>query len=190
MSHNDFFLDSGLVYGYADNKDDFHRPFLDHLDNFPYEKNNYHAVKRVTMLEIKAIRSSKRTRPGATKVRNAGRMILAQIIAKVEYLFEQGKIKNKDYTLTHTASFRDLYREIYATLESGKKNHDKKDRDADILTNAFIWEKEESQLYNPHFITVDKNDIIDNKISIKCKADRCLNETSRLEFCLISKHAS
>jgi hypothetical protein len=190
MTRSDFFLDSGLIYGYVDSKDDFHAPFLEHLANFAYEEHNYYAVKRVTMHEIKAIRSSMRTRPGARRPHNAGRMILAQMIARAENLFELNKIKDRDYSATHITFFRELHKEIYALLEREKKNLDKKDRDADILTNAFIWDKVESNLNNPHFITIDKNDIMDNEADIKGKADECLETTSRLEFCLISKHAS
>jgi hypothetical protein len=190
MSNNDFFLDSGLVYADVDYDDDFNKSFLKYRTSYPYEENNYYAVKRVTMREIKSIRSNKRKRPGTIKSHKAGTLFLAQLIARAENLFDTNKIRDKDYSSSHVVLFRTLYRILYNLLESGNKDLNKKDRDADILTNAFIWDKNESDLCHPTFVTIDRTDIYDRRTDHKIKADECLENKSHLEFCLISKHMS
>jgi hypothetical protein len=91
-----------------------------------------------------------------------------------------------DYKGKH-ASFDMLYNIIHSYLEKKKKDNNKKDMDADILTNAFIWDKEEGILYKPHFVTIDIGDIISNKEALITNANDCLRSTSGLKFCLIPR---
>jgi len=186
-----FFLDSGIIYGQFDSKDDYHRGSLNHLSKYPYKDHNYYAVKRCALLEVRSIQKNKRSRPGNNNYRGAARLKTAQMKESVEGLFLFNKVKDIDYKGVH-ASFDELYNILFDFLELNKKDNNSKDRDAYILTNAFIWDKEVSGLHNPRLVTIDRCDFVLNKDGLKCKANDCLKNTTQMDFCLIlaRKHAS
>jgi hypothetical protein len=185
MGEIDFFLDSGIIYGQCDHSDPYYKGCSNHLKNYPYGTHHYCAVKRIALKEVKNIRINKRTRPGGNP-HKACRMEAARIIQEVNGLFELDKIKDVDYKGIH-ASFEVLYNKIHSYLEENKKDNNKKDMDADILTNAFIWDKEMGILYKPHFVTIDIGDIISNKGALITNANDYLKNTPRLKFCLIPR---
>jgi hypothetical protein len=191
MSRNDFFLDTGIIFGQFEPHDPYFEGSKKHIDKYSYRDHNYYAVRRIALKEIESV-SRRKIKEGSRRgaFNKAIGLKAATMKAKVENLFLNNYVKDIDYERTYS-SFNELYQNLLAFLEHNKKNEDSKDRDAKILTNVFIWEKEMPELHNPHIITIDKTDLVDNKDGLKNEANKCLNCISRLKFCLISrKHAS
>ena len=191
MVRNDFFLDTGIIFGQFDSNDPYFEGSKKHLAKYSYIDHNYYAVKRVALKEVDSV-SRRKKREGSTRgqFRKSVGLKAASIKIKVENLFLNDIVKDIDYSGTH-ASFNDLYRILFQFLEDHKTDSNPKDRDAKILTNVFLWDKEIQELHNPHLITVDRGDFINNEDKLKFEANRCLSCVSRFEFCLIPrKHAS
>ncbi|VVB62993.1 Uncharacterised protein [uncultured archaeon] len=191
MDRNDFFLDTGIIFGQFDPKDPYFEGSKNHLDKYSYIDHNYYAVKRITLKEVDNVSRRKiRERPIRRQFRQAIGLKAASIKIKVENLFSNNIVKDIDYDGTH-ASFNELYRILFGFLENHKKDNNPKDRDAKILANVFIWDKEIHELHNPHLVTIDRGDIVNNREGLKNEANKCLSCISRLEFCLIQrKHVS
>jgi hypothetical protein len=190
MARNDFFLDTGIIFGQFDSKDPYFEGSKKHLDKYSYTDHNYYAVKRIALKEVDNV-SRRKAREGNIRrqFHKAIGLKAASIKIQVENLFSEN-VKDINYEGTHT-SFNELYRILFSFLENHKKDGNPKDRDAKILTNVFIWEKEMSELHNPYIVTVDRGDLVDNRDTLKKEANRCLSCASRLKFCLIPrKHAS
>jgi len=78
--------------------------------------------------------------------------------------------------------FSDLFSELNHFLEINKIDTNLKDRDAKILSHAFLWDYHNLSLQKPHFITVDETDICDNRTDIKNIAQICLKKPIRLSL--------
>lgn len=191
MARNDFFLDTGIIFGQFDPRDPYYDGSINHLENYTYIDHNYYAVKRIALKEVDNIsRRKARDHSKSRNFRKAVGLKAAQMKVNVESLFLH-KVKNIDYGIPPHSSFNPLYKNLLGFLERNKKNNDPKDRDANILTNLFIWDKEIQELHNPQLVTIDKGDLVDNESKLKDEAKNCLHYTSRLTFLLIPmKHAS
>jgi len=72
-------------------------------------------------------------------------------------------------------------------LNTRKKDSNPKDRDAQYLTNAFLWDFRTEKLNNQHFVTTDGKDIAGNGDELTNKAAECIGIAPKLKFCLIKK---
>ncbi|MDG6249620.1 hypothetical protein [Methanocalculus sp.] len=169
MTAMDFFLDSGLIYGLVDERDR-HRTriqiFFEYLD---FDSHNFVSTRRVVDRELKNIRR-KRTEGVSREEREYQRMWthLLDIIGDVDYI---------EHYL-----FDRLFPNIREVLENNKQDDNPKDRDADLLSNAYLWDYHRDELDTPQFVTIDRNDIIRNQHEIKNAADICLSCDSQLQM--------
>jgi hypothetical protein len=186
MGRNDFFLDSGIIYGHADFSDKiWHKPCESHFKKYPRSGHNYYSVKRVIDREIYTV-SKRRKETGFIK---SDRM-MRNIIKIAKALFYTNEIKNVDYINIKKDIYFKLYKIIYDFLMKRKADHNQKDRDAHLLTNAFLWDMENRELHHPHFVTIDEKDIKRNETALIDEARVCLGNFPCLCFCLIPKQAS
>ncbi len=190
MPRIDFFMDSGIVYGQFDSDDDYFNGSIAHLAKYPYADHNYHAVKTMALKEVDNIsRGKTKGRPIRHGFRRSMGLKAGTIRVKVENLFKEGKIKDVNYAGKHE-SFVKLNGILFVILKSNGDGNPK-DRDAFILTNVFIWDKEIKELINPCLITVDVTDFINNEEELRREANKCLSCESRFKLSLIPrKHAS
>lgn len=188
MGQNDLFLDSGIIYGSIDLSDKmWHKPCIDHFKRFPRNKHNYYSVKRIIDTEMYSV-GRRRKESGFIK----SDKILRLIVLKAEALFNNNEVKDIDYIKSKKEIYDPLYKAINELLLAKRKTADKnsKDRDAHLLTNAFLWDNENRELHHPHFITIDNKDIKKNEKDLISEAMACLGTLPRLCFCLISEYAS
>jgi hypothetical protein len=172
-------------------KDPYFEGSKKHLAKYSYIDHNYYAVKKIALKEVDNV-SRRKIKEGSIRrqFHQAIGLKAASMKVKVENLFLNNIVKDIDYAGTH-ASFNELYRILFNFLEHNKKDSNPKESDAKILTNAFIWDKEMHELHNPHIVTIDRGDLVNNKDMLKNEANKCLSCISRLEFCLLlRKHAS
>jgi hypothetical protein len=181
MSRNDFFLDSGIIYGDIDLSDKtWHKPCHDHFKKFPRKTHNYYSSKRIIDEEIHSV-GERRKRGGLIK----SDRILRLIVMTGKALFDNNEIKDIDYINTKKEIYDTLFKIINDLLLRKRIDGNLKDRDAHLLTNAFLWSNENKTLHNPHFITIDYMDIKKNEKELVSEATACLGATPCLQFCLI-----
>jgi hypothetical protein len=184
MNKNDLFLDSGLIYGCIDIKDGFVDASSEFFKQYPFEENNYYTVMRLMKREMDTIRKRK-TSEGDIKTKK----VLRQIEQKWNsILFRVPPMMiNIDYINPDDPICIQLHRKLLQVLNARKKKNDSKDRDADYLTNAFLWDSRNTNLNNQHFVTIDGKDIAGNKEELINEAANCIGIAPRLKFCLIRK---
>ena len=186
MGRNDFFLDSGVIYGGIDFSDEtWHKPCADLFKEFPRKKHNYYSVKRIIDIEIYAV-AKRRQNSGFIKSDKFVRLI----VQNAKALFNNNEIKNVDYKYSKKEIYASLYKRINELLLRRADQNSKKDKDAHLLTNAFLWDNENRELHNPQFITIDYNDIKKNEVDLISEAITCLGTKPYLCFRLISKYSS
>lgn len=187
MGRNDLFLDSGVIYGSLDFSDTtWHRPCKDHFKKFPRNKHTYFSVKRIIEEEIYSV-GIKRVERKLIKSK-----ILRLIVLNGEALFNNKEINDIDYIEADKEAYASLYRIIHELLLRRRPESDlnPKDRDAHLLTNAFLWDNKNQDLHNPHFITTDNKDIKKNEKELISEATVFLGIAPHICFCLITKYAS
>jgi hypothetical protein len=181
MGRNDLFLDSGIIYGDIDLSDEtWHAPCHDHFKKFPRKIHNYYSAKRIIDEEIHSV-SKRRRRDGLIK----SDKILRLIVMKGKALFDNNEIKDIDYINSKKEIYDTLFKIINSLLLRKRTDGNPKDRDAHLLTNAFLWDNENRSLHNPHFITIDYTDIKKNEKELVSEAMACLGIAPCLQFCLI-----
>ena len=104
---------------------------------------------------------------------------------KGKALFDNNEIKDIDYINTKKEIYDTLFKIINDVLLRMRIDRNQKNRDAHLLTNAFLWCNENKALHNPNFITIDYADIKKNEKELISEAMTCLGVGSRLQFCLI-----
>jgi hypothetical protein len=181
MGRNDLFLDSGIIYGDIDLSDEnWHTPCNDLFKKFPRKLHNYYSVKRIIDEEIHSV-GKRRRREGLIK----SDKILRLIVMKGKALFDNNEIKDIDYIKNKKEMYNTLFKIINDLLLRKRIDGNLKDRDAHLLTNAFLWSNENRVLHNPHFITIDYTDIKKNEKELVSEAMTCLGTAPCLQFCLI-----
>ncbi|MHB8164700.1 MAG: hypothetical protein ACYDDV_10250 [Methanoregula sp.] len=158
----DFYLDTGTIYGRIDHTDRELNPCcISFFRKFPFKSNNFFTTKYIVEEELSNVRF-KRTQglpKTGREVERRARLIL------------QG-INNVEYS-SHCV-FKPLSGELESFLISAAENGSPKDHDAKLLTNAYLWEKNMSNLQKPHFVTTDGKDINNNKDEIQSIAEKHL----------------
>lgn len=179
---DDLFLDSGLIYGCIDVKDPFSDASTKFFNEHPFGRNNYYTVMRLMKREMETVRKRKE-KEGNIKTKKA----LHQIIQKWNGILYSipPLIKDVDYMKPDDVLCIQLYRRLLNILN--RRDGKRKDRDADYLTNAFLWDNKITTLNNQHFITVDGGDIAGNSGELTNEAENCIGTAPRLRFCLIRK---
>jgi DNA-binding ferritin-like protein (Dps family) len=166
----DFFLDSGIIYGTLDDQKDWHRRRVKtFFRNFDFKNHNFTTTKRVATEDFQNVRR-KRTE-GITTLEREYQRAWAEILKL---------INDVDYFEHHLFDY--LLKNVLEILERNKLNGNPKDRDADLLTNAYLWVYDKNDLNLPQFVTIDGNDIIRNRHEIKNKANECLSCNSELQM--------
>lgn len=168
----DLFLDSGLVYGFLDSNDSFHRRITRFFNFYDFDQHRYYTTKRVVQLEIKNIRR-KRVWGGNKQEREFQRMLLEFVET----------ITDIDFFNHHL--FDRLFKVILEVLELRKKDTNPKEHDADLLTNAYLWDFSDGELDTPQFVTIDGNDISRNREEIKDEVETCLKCQTQLTITLV-----
>ena len=182
MGRNDFFLDSGIIYGYVDLCDKtWHKPCEDHFKKYPRKDHNYCSVRRIVDKEIDTV-SKRRKETGYITYKMVG-----AIKRRENALFYSKEINDVDYINIRKELYSKLYKIIFEFLMKQRADRNQKDRDAHLLTNAFLWEMENKGLRNPHFVTIDYRDIKKNENDLISEAMVCLGTAPCLCFCLVSK---
>jgi hypothetical protein len=151
----DFFLDTGAIFGYVNP--------LDKKDNeicgkffkiYPLDVNNHSTNKKGVSKEIQNIRR-KRLSDGQNLAFRDMELKLKEICRQI-----------KDVNCEKHPLYRNIFDELYHFLEISKVDESPKDRDAQLLSHAFIWSCD-ATIINPRFITVDEKDINRNKTDLK-----------------------
>lgn len=174
----DFFLDTGPIYGFLDVNDiSHHRDCADLFKAYPVDVHGYYTTKSIMKEELENLRRK--------RLSGAGQLLR---------LFERrcreilSMIRDADYT-THS-EYPQLSHTILQLLDSVKNDANPKDRDAALLANAFLWEKETPGLYRPTFLTLDQRDIGDNRVEIKKIAGSLLCREPFLQIALVREIVS
>jgi hypothetical protein len=161
----DFFLDTGPIYGFSNPLSCHNKQCNAHFSKYKFEDHNYYAVIRLLQTEVRNIHRRRTSNDQEKEIRDIER--------KISRLIKL--LNNVDYEEYHP-SFKTLFEDFYHFLETNKADENIKERDAKILTNAFLWDKSNSVLNKPKFLTVDETDISDNRTKLKGIAN------SRLEY--------
>lgn len=156
----DIFLDTGVVFGWSFDEDNFHSNAVSFVKKYPAKRNTYYSTKNILEMEVKKL----------TLERTNG---LSRRIRKISQFYKQFCESVKDVTCHTHAAYTHLRHQIHSFLSSN--GNPKKDHDAIYLTNALIWDGFTEKLVTPHFITTDKKDIYDNKEYISTMGVACLN---------------
>lgn len=166
----EFFLDTGPILAYSNPQI---KPHYAHCREFfkkyTLDENYFCTAKALVRIELNNIR---RKRPefnqhqAARSIERQMKYLLDEVIHDVDY--ENHELFNK------------LFIEMYHLLEFNKTDQNPKERDAKMLSHAFIWDHQNSHLKRPGFLTVDSADIGWNRNEIKEKARRCLECEARL----------
>lgn len=168
----DFYLDTGVIYGRIDHNDPFNPICIDFFRIHPFNGNNFHTTKYIVEKELENVRF-KRTL-GLPKV---GR----EIERRARLLLKQ--IKNVEFS-AHP-SYKLIFTELETMLLSYSKKKKPKEHDAKLLSNAYIWDAT-SPLIDPHFITIDDEDIAQNKVEIQKIAEKHLLYKAKIIIALIN----
>ena len=121
MSRNDFFLDTGIIFGQFEPKDPYFEGSKKHLAKYSYIDHNYYAVKKIALKEVDNV-SRRKIKEGSIRrqFHQAIGLKAASMKVKVENLFLNNIVTDIDYAGTH-ASFNELYRILFNFLEHNKK---------------------------------------------------------------------
>ena len=167
----DFFIDSGVVIGYADGGDPhFHEPCKSFVRKYPFGSNGYYSLKYLILQEIRETELKRREQRKKNIVKlftQRAKIFLDQI---------------QEVTNTTHASLKLLFNQIHAYLLAKRKDLKRKEHDARFLTSAFIWDYEDKTLATPHFITTDWCDICENKQDLTDIANKELSTSSSLNI--------
>jgi len=165
----DFFLDTGPIYGYLTPSDAHHKKCIHFFKLYPLEFHNYCTTKRVIKKELGNIR--RKRLEGQSKT---GRLIER----RAKYVLS--RIRDVDHS--EHGLFTPLFKCILTLLEQRKQDNNPKDRDADLLANAFLWDYLNPELDNPEFMTTDNKDIRRNREALVSVAESCVGCPFRLKI--------
>jgi hypothetical protein len=167
----DFYLDTGTIYGRIDHNDKVLNPIcVAFFRKFPLKLNNFVTTKYIIEEELNNVRFKRTLGLPKTgrEIERRARLIM-QMINDVEY--------------SQQNVFKPLSSEIESFLFNTPENAEKKspkDHDARLLANAYLWEKNGSNLQTPHFVTTDGIDINNNKHQIQAIAEKHLAQKTGL----------
>lgn len=169
----DFFLDTGPIYGWAATNDtSHHRDCVTLFKMYPVDVHGYYTTKSIVVNELKNLRRKRLS--GAS-----------QFIRLIERRCHEMLSVIKDADYTGHPEYPQLSQRIVTLLASMKRDVNPKDKDAALLANAFLWESETPGLYSPAFLTIDQQDIGNNRVEIKNIAEESLGRKSTLQILLI-----
>lgn len=174
----DFFLDTGPIYGWADENDtSHHRDCAMLFKMYPVDVHGYYTTKSIVVDELKNLR---RKRLSGTN----------QLIRLIERRCQEilSWIRDADYT--EHREYPQMFQRIVTLLASMKSDANPKDKDASLLANAFLWESKTPGLYRPSFLTIDQQDIGNNRMEIKKIAEEFLSRESALQILLVREIVS
>lgn len=164
-----FFVDTGVIIGYSDIKDDlFYQQCSTFIKNYPFKSNSYHSNRNIVKTEIKNIQKRRKEH----RTNKVFRLFIQRAKIFCEHISDSSYDEHQSYST--------LYYQIHQTLKNyGKKGH-QMDHDAKLLTSSYIWAVVNSDLKDPQFITTDFHDIYKNRELIEKEANLCLSCKSKL----------
>lgn len=168
----DLFLDTGIIFGWCYTSDDFHSICSDFIKQYPNAGHNYYTTKYIVEREInelKIARLQARTKL-IRLLENRAKMLVPQI---------------NDIQFSTHPFFKNISSQIEALLLVRRTDNKRKDHDAILLTNAHLWDYTSQQLVDPHFITLDDNDIVKNRSDIRIIVIRHIGGIPRLNIELV-----
>lgn len=169
----DFFLDTGPIYGWsATNDKSHHQDCATLFRMYPVNLHEYYTTKSIVKEELKNLRTKRLS--GVDQLVRLFERRCREILSK---------INDADYT--RHPEYHPLSQKILEYLDQIKKDVNPKDRDAALLANAFLWDKETAELYLPTFLTLDQHDIGNNQMEIKNIAEGVLKRKSALQIVLV-----
>lgn len=147
----EFFLDTGVIFGDCDPKDDHSNECEIFFRKYPMQRYDFYTTKKVKD-ELKDLKRRRREeRPD-------------KIYRKIEQLIER-KLDNMEH-ITDYSKHANFQRIASAIVDIVNRNFP----DVKIVTNAIIWSYEYDSLDNPTFVTIDFKDIARNSSEIKKQA--------------------
>lgn len=167
----DLFVDSGVVFGYGYvNKDPFFYSCQMLFDGRYFKENNYFTTKGIVRIEIDNVRQK--------RLRNASSSIIQLFLLRANAVLD----RISDISFPNHPKYRVLTDMLEAFLLSVRKDSNKKQRDAILLSNSHIWAVTNSDLNSPYFLTSDKTDIYDNNSEITRRVVSCLDSPCPLKI--------
>jgi len=168
----DLFLDTGIIFGWCYTSDDFHSICSDFIKQYPNAGHNYYTTKYIVEKEISELKIARlQTRKKLIRLLENRAKILIPNIQDIQFS-------------THPL-YKDISSQIESLLLSKRTDTKRKDHDAILLANAHIWDYSTQELMNPHFITLDDNDIVKNRGDIRIIVVRQTGEIPRLNIELV-----
>lgn len=160
----EFFLDTGPIFAYSNPADKPHHAHSrEFFKKYPFNGNYFCTAKKLIRTELGNIRRKRsefNQHQTARSIERQINYILDEIVNDIDY--------------SDNALFDPLFIELYHLLEINKIDSNPKERDAKLLSHAFIWDNQNSHLQRPSFLTVDGADIGRNREEIKGKASKCM----------------
>jgi len=159
----EFFLDTGPIFAYSN---PYNKPHHAHcrefFNKYTFDSNYFCTAKELIRIELDNIRRKRSEFDQHQTARSIERQL--------EYLLDE-IIHDVDYK--DNKMFDQIFTGIYHLLEINKIDQNPKERDAKLLSHAFIWDNQNSHLRNPCFLTIDGADIGWNREEIKEEVRTC-----------------
>lgn len=168
----DLFLDTCVVFGWCYTDDDFYPVCSDFIKQHPNAGNDYYTTHYIVKQELDELKLSRLH--GRTKLIRLLEGRAKLLIPKI----------NDVQCSTHTF-FHDMFNQIHQLLLRRRTDGKRKDNDARLLTNAHIWDHIEQHLKLPHFVTLDENDIVQNRTDIQAIVTQFTRNTPRIKIELV-----
>ncbi len=168
----DLFLDTCVIFGWCYTDDDFYPICTDFIKQYPNAGHNYYTTQYIVKQEIDDLKISRlHGRTKLVRLLEGRAKILMPRITDIQYS-------------THSF-FHDIFSQVHSLLIARRTDNKRKDNDAKLLTNAHIWDYVKPQLTDPHFITLDDNDIVKNRTDIQAIVTSYTQGIPRLQIELV-----
>jgi len=164
-----FYLDTGVVFGYGYRDDDF-CIFSEKLTKkFPPKKNNYYSNLYILNKELDNLYNY--------RIGHKPNRLVRMVQQKIKNLLE----KINDLSYQKHSLYPSIYQEILRILETNKIDEKPKNYDSIHLTTAHIWDYDNDNL-DPYFVTTDRKDILENKDEIQNNVKNITNYECNLKI--------
>jgi len=164
----DFYIDTGVVFGYGHKGDKFCSYSEKLTKRYPIKNNNYCSNLDILNKELDNLH----TRRLQSKTK-----LVRMVIHKTKIMVD----KLNDLSYQSHELYPEVYQGIKKILENNKKDKNPKDYDTIHLTTACIWDYDCKDL-DPYFITTDRNDICNNKAEIYASVNNLTNSNCNLKI--------
>jgi hypothetical protein len=124
-----FFLDTGPIFGYCNPNDVVHHIQCNRFfKNHPVELKNHYTIKKIVEDELRKLRADRLADDQSEVTRD----VELKLRATMKFI--------NNFDCCDHPLFDELCRELYYFLEINKIDQNPKERDAKILSHAFLWE--------------------------------------------------